>query len=359
MEQQDAPGGTGMRVITLGTAGGPLLRRGRNPRHRNGIATAVVVDSAVYLVDCGHGAAHRMAEAGLRVADLAGVFITHHHSDHTIDLNSLMVLGGLGLRGHPDRTVPVLGPGRRGVLPPAHGHPGGEPAPVFPDAPTPGTADLVELLLRAHATDLNDRRRDSRAPDLSRVFRGEDIVIPAGAGFHPNDANHPDMEPWEVYADDRVRVTATLVQHQPVAPAFAFRFDSVHGSVTVSGDTAPSANLVRLAAGCDLLLHEAIDLDSVAASYHRPSAQDLAASMGHHRRAHTTPEDAGRIAEAAGVGTLALHHLVPSDAPQQCWQRAATTFSGTLLVPADGESITVGHHDAGARVSTQNRPAGA
>ncbi|MFI7481206.1 MBL fold metallo-hydrolase [Kocuria sp. M1R5S2] len=332
----------GMRVVTLGTAGGPLLRPRQGSRHHSGIATAVVVDSAVYLVDCGHGVGLGMAEAGLRFTDLAGIFITHHHSDHTIDLNTVMVLGGLALRGRPDRTVPVLGPGRRGVLPPASDPAEEDPEPIFPDAPTPGTADLVELLLRAHATDLNDRRRDSRAPDLSRVFRGADITVPPHVGFHPDGANHPAMDPLEVFRDGRVTVTATLVQHRPVAPAFAFRFDSAHGSVTVSGDTAPSENLVRLAAGCDLLLHEAIDLDAVAGSYRAPTEKDLAASMGHHRRAHTTPEDAGRIAGAAQVRTLALHHLVPAHAPAETWQRAATTFSGELLVPVDGESIPIG-----------------
>ena len=332
----------GMHVITLGTAGGPLLRPHQDSPHRSGIATAIVVDSSVYLVDCGHGVGSRMAEAGLRFIDLKGIFITHHHSDHTIDLNSVMVLGGLGFRGHPDRTVPVLGPARRGVLPPVTDPAGGEPDPIFPDAPTPGTADLVELLLRAHATDLNDRRRDSHAPDISRVFFGQDITIPSHVGFHPNDANHPAMDPLEVFSDERVTVTATLVQHQPVAPAFAFRFDSAYGSVTVSGDTAPSENLVRLAAGCDLLLHEAIDLDAVADSYGASSQKDLAASMGHHRRAHTTPEDAGRIATAAQVRTLALHHLVPAHVPAETWHRASTTFRGKLMVPADGETIRIG-----------------
>lgn len=127
-----------------------------------------------------------------------------------------------------------------------------------------------------------------------------------------------------------------------MAPAFGFRFDSKYGSVTISGDTAPSENLIRLARGCDLLLHEAIDLNAVTRSYRNPSKKDLAASMGHHRRAHTTPEDAGSIASAAGAGTLALHHLVPAHAPKETWQRATSTFDGELLVPRDGDSITVG-----------------
>src|SRR5690606_16147786 len=70
MDQHRAPG---MRVVALGTAGGPLLRPGSDPRHRSGIATAVIVEGAVYLVDCGHGVALRMAEAGLHPTDLAGI----------------------------------------------------------------------------------------------------------------------------------------------------------------------------------------------------------------------------------------------------------------------------------------------
>ncbi|HRO95237.1 MAG TPA: hypothetical protein PLJ28_15095 [Citricoccus sp.] len=50
------------RVITLGTAGGPRWW-GTDPvgRRRNGIATAVVVGPAVYVVDCGRGASTQFA----------------------------------------------------------------------------------------------------------------------------------------------------------------------------------------------------------------------------------------------------------------------------------------------------------
>ena len=333
-----------MRVITLGTAGGPLLR----PRpavdsatagHVGGIATAVVVADHVYLVDAGHGVAHALVNAGLKVTDLKAVFITHHHSDHTIDLNSLMVLGGLSFRGRPGSTVPVVAPGDRGCVPPVSYETQGQVDPVFAAEPTPGTSRMVELLLRAHATDLNDRRRDSRAPDISELFVGRNITIPEELGFHPDRNNHPSTEPFEVFRDEHVVVTATLVQHRPMAPAFAFRFDSDQGSVTVSGDTAPSQNVVRLASGCDLLLHEAIDLEAVARSYGSARADDLEASMGHHRRAHTTPRDAGSIAEQAGVKTLALHHLVPAGSPESVWREADSTFSGPVLIPRDLETI--------------------
>ena len=59
----------------------------------------------------------------------------------------------------------------------------------------------------------------------------------------------PTMEPVVIYPEDDhgVQVTAILVQHAPVFPAFGFRFDTPHGSVVFSGDTGPCDNVVRLA----------------------------------------------------------------------------------------------------------------
>ena len=48
------------RLVLLGTAGGP----GVYPE-RSGIASAVVVEDAVYLVDCGHSVQTRFVQAGL------------------------------------------------------------------------------------------------------------------------------------------------------------------------------------------------------------------------------------------------------------------------------------------------------
>ena len=59
--------------------------------------------------------------------------------------------------------------------------------------------------------------------------------------------------------DDNVVVTATLVSHYDVYPAFGFRFDLTKSgvSVTFSGDTTKSENLITLAHGTDVLVHEA------------------------------------------------------------------------------------------------------
>jgi ribonuclease BN (tRNA processing enzyme) len=320
-------------VVTLGTAGGPRWWDRPDGTPRSGISTAIVVRDAVYLVDCGQGAGRQLARAGLSIDRLRGVFLTHLHSDHVVDLPSLLLFGLFERTDPAAPPVAVHGPGPRGALPPLSEHARAVPRPVAPENPTPGTVEMVRHLCAAYATDINDRVFDSLVRPPSDHFDVHDIALPAGTGFDPNGEVAPPMEPFPVYRDELVEVTATLVAHPPTAPAFAFRFDTASGSVTISGDTAPCDNLVRLASGTDLLLHEAIDLDLVAGRY--PASQRREAIMAHHRRAHTTPRQAGTVAERAGARALALHHIVPPHAPRETWLAAGETFGGTLHVPDD------------------------
>lgn len=337
-------------VITLGTAGGPRWWKDHHGAPRFGIATAVVVNGTWYLVDCGQGAGRQAHTAGLDMADLGGIFITHMHSDHTVDLPSMLLFGAFELKNTSRGPIPVIGPGDRGKLPPLSPRASSVPAPVAPHRPTPGVAGLVEGLLAAYATDINDRIFDSLAKSPAEQFEAREIDLPADTGFDPDTNVAPNMEPVEVFRDDNVTVTAILVSHHPTAPAYAFRFDTETGSVTISGDTAPCANMVRLARDTDLLLHEAINLDILAAQY--TDAQMLQATMDHHRRAHTTAAEAGSIAEAAEAGHLALHHLVPSYSPPEAWAEARTTFDGPLSIPDDLDIIPFGRTADPASLTT-------
>lgn len=329
-----------MKVITLGTAGGPRWWRG-DARDRAGIATAIVVGDRHYLVDAGHGVGRRLRQAGLDLGDLGGVFITHLHSDHTIDLPSLVVFGMHELQDRVDDPVAFIGPGDRGALPPVSPRALVDPHPVVPSAPTPGITGMFDGIVRAFATDINDRVLDSLRTSPEALFAPRDIAIPDTAGYHPNAAAHPLIDPFLVFEDDRVSVTATLVDHPPVAPAFAFRFDSEWGSVTVSGDTAESDNLIRLARDTDVLLHEAIDFDWVAGMYDDRPDEEAQASRDHHFKSHTSVEGAIRVAAQAGARTLALHHLVPGSADDSVWARGRELFAGTFLVPEDLDEIAV------------------
>lgn len=302
-----------------------------------GIATAVVVDDAIYLVDCGYGATRQLQRSRLSPSRLRAVFLTHLHSDHVVDIPGLIMFGSVNLVD-PDRVIPVYGPGRRGMLPPLSPHAVGTVSPVSAEAPTPGTVDLVRGVCAAFATDLNDRVLNALRPNPESKFPAFDIELPEGIGYHANDSPTPEMDPFEVYRDSLVTVTATLVAHPPVAPAFAFRFENEHGSVVISGDTAPCDNLVKLAQDCDILLHEAIDFGWVERSYDVATPFELA-SIEHHHRAHTSPEQAVEIAIAAGAHTLALHHLVPGTGSDEAWKHAASLFPGRFLVPEDLDVI--------------------
>ena len=343
-------------VVTLGTAGGPRWWSGANAGKRSGIATAVVVGEAVYLVDAGSGVGNQLMKAGFSVADLRGIFLTHLHSDHCIDLASLAIFGLFTLRPGQE-PIRIIGPGDRGVLPPVSPRAVVEPTPIFPEQPTPGTKAMFEHLMRAYGTDLNDRIIDALRPSPLDRFTASDIELPADLGYDPNSNPTPaGMAPFEIYRDELVTVTAVLVEHPPVAPALAFRFDTAEGSVTISGDTAPCENLVTLARGTDLLLHEAIDFEWVSRAYGNAETEEAQASMDHHRRSHTSVQDAIALAEKAGAAQLALHHLVPGTTPNSVWVSKAEEFSGTFLVPDDLDVIsfsTAARKDAASVPSTE------
>ncbi len=320
-------------VITLGTAGGPRWWTPMTAESRFGISTAIVVGDRSYLVDTGQGAGRQFARAGLSMDALGGIFLTHLHSDHTTDLAHLALFGMFGLSGEGPR-IPILGPGDRGMTPPVSARANIAPRPVAPHLPTPGTADMFRLLMEAHATDLNDRVLDGLRPAPDALYDARDIAIPTGIGYHPNDAATPDMAPFTVFEDDRVRVEATLVQHPPIAPAFGFRFSTDDATIVISGDTAPTPNMIRLAEGADLLLHEAISFDWVAEQYGDRTDATAQASIDHHRRSHTSVREAIAIADEAGVHQLALHHLVPGHRSTRSWL-AEAGHDARVIVPDD------------------------
>ncbi len=80
-----APSKMGTRLITLGTSAGPIPRP-----HRAQSSNLLTVNEVHYVVDAGDGVARRLAKVCIDVRDVATVFITHHHDDHTAGLGTLM-----------------------------------------------------------------------------------------------------------------------------------------------------------------------------------------------------------------------------------------------------------------------------
>lgn len=339
--------GARTRLVLLGTAGGPTQFPGSE---HAGIASALAVGDRYYLIDTGHGVLSQLHKANLGrehasaqdgpLDVLGGIFLTHLHSDHVVDLNNILVNGIYnGLQSV--EKIPVWGPGNRNALPPLFGK-GPAPSPISPANPTPGTKEMTELMVQLFATDLNDRIFDNRKPSPAQLWEGLDVPVPEKYLANPNGAPAPSMEPFTFFEDDRVKVSAILVNHAPVFPALAYRFDTDDGSVVFSGDTARCSNLIRLAQGADVLVHEVIDEDWVAQLFPEPRDEATEGLYQHLLQAHTLKTEVGPIAAEAGVGTLVLSHLVPVVQPESVWAACAKGFDGQLVVGRDLDVIDVG-----------------
>lgn len=278
------------RVIVLASGGGPRPRK-----DRGATAHAVVVDGVLYVVDCGNGVARQLAQAGVPLPSLRHVFVTHHHSDHNADYGNLVWLAwasGLATR------VDTWGP--------------------------PPLEKMTRLFFEMNAYDIDARIADEGRPELVPLVHVHELT-----------------QAGPVMQDERVTVTAAVVDHPPVVPAFAFRFDGPERSVVFSGDTTRCDQLIGLAAGADVLVHETLwvpAVDRLVARY--PHAATL---KKHILDSHTAVEDVGRVAAAAGVKTLVLSHLVPADDPtltDDMWIGAARPhFKGDIVVARDGMEI--------------------
>ncbi|MGW2342572.1 MBL fold metallo-hydrolase [Streptomyces sp. NPDC001661] len=353
------PPSRGTHLVMLGTQGGPI------PGARAAASTALVVDGAVYLIDAGSGLPIRFSESGLDFSRVRAMFITHMHSDHYIDAFNFFSLNWTNWK-YPDQQVRVWGPGRADLSGPeraaAPGLPDKPYAPlVVAGAPTPGIEEFFDLSIRANAYDINERLRSTRRSNgrpMDLTGTTGDALMKVRSIDVPKEANvvdhTPDMKPIEVYEDDRVRVTATLVDHPPVFPAYAFRFDTDHTSVVFSGDTTPNTNLARLAHGADVLVNEVMDIEAATAHF---KGTQLYETMAHQfSTAHTPARDrrppgggrrkpgVGRVAHECGAKALVLNHIYPGDGsvPDRDFKRAAEQhFSRPVVVSRDLMTIDV------------------
>lgn len=318
-------------LVLLGTRAGPPPVPGQA-----GISTALVVNGATYLVDCGRASVTQFQRAGLRYRSLRGIFLTHLHADHVADYYNYFLLAGHIPNPYgdnmPDRT-PVIGPGSADGLPPRFG--GGEAPTVSPEAPTPGLAQMTDHLHRAYAYSSNIFLRDMALRDIRTLIDVREITAPAHVGASYR-SPAPHMAPFEVFRDDNVVVTATLVPHGPMYPSFAYRFDTEYGSVTFSGDTKQSRNLIELAHRSDVLVHEAIGIEGSTAP---------AAVIDHMLESHVPIHELGPIAESACVPTLVVSHyadIARDPVDRRAWRRDAQQgYRGRVLIGQDLMRIPV------------------
>jgi ribonuclease BN (tRNA processing enzyme) len=273
------------RLVLLGTAGGPTPKA-----RRSAPAQAIVAGDRIYLVDCGDGVARQLALAKLPIRQLRAVFITHQHSDHNAGYGPLFLLGWAA---NMTSAVDTYGP--------------------------PPLEDMTARLLEAYRYDIELRMADEGRVPLAPLIRPHEIT--AGG---------------EVFKDDRVRVIAAPNQHPPIRHSFAYRFDTADRSIVISGDTIYSKDVIALAKGADVLVHEVVSREF----WEQPNTPQPPSVVRHILASHTDAVDVGRVAAEAGVGTLVLTHYVPTEGPgaptdEQWLEGARRHFKGKVVLGQD------------------------
>jgi ribonuclease BN (tRNA processing enzyme) len=310
-------------LITLGVQAGPPP-----VADKTGISSALKIGSDVYQIDCGLGSLNAFTNAGLRFDDLNSLFITHLHTDHIVDYFSFFLSGGY-TASKGKAPVTVYGPGPAGGLPPSRvGNP--DPNTIAPRDPAPGLAATTQALQQAFAYTNNIFIRDMGIDDIAELAKVIEIAVPPGSDYLNRS---PKTQPFPVMSDANVTVTATLVSHYDVYPAFGFRFDLKKSgvSVTFSGDTTKSDNLIALARDTDILVHEAqFSLDD--SYYHNRFPPNYL------QNSHTSAEQVGEVGAAANAKHVILSHYSPTDLPESEWTEAiGRHYAGKITVARDGQ----------------------
>jgi ribonuclease BN (tRNA processing enzyme) len=295
----------GMQVVLLGTQGGPNFNTLRAET-----ASLVIIGNQLHLVDCGYGALAGLIRADRNYRDVASVYLTHLHDDHTADLASLMGHQWTGGRVTPTE---IYGPA--------------------------GTRRLVDGALQFNRVNEEIRLVDEgRSARMSDLFHAHEIKASATALVAYRDAA------LTVSAVENTHYTEHSHRRMPHR-SLALRFDGAGRSVVFSGDTNYSANLVKLARNADVLVCEAMHIPSTRASFDvRVKAGAYADNpegvWRHIVAAHTPLDVAGRMAREAGVRKLVLNHIIPGgwnpEIGDDVYRReAAREFAGEIVVGRD------------------------
>ncbi len=261
----------GLHVALIGT-GAPLA----DPRKAS-FSVGVIAGKDLYVVDAGPSSVRKLELMNLPHGSIKAALITHFHSDHIGDLGELMLKRWTG--GSMGSPLPVFGP--------------------------EGVEQVVAGFNMAYSLDFESRI----------LHHGPEVVPPSGAGGVAHTFHIPCGEESVVVIEEKgLRVTAFLVDHDPVDPAVGYRFDYRGRSVVISGDTVAVPSLYRQAREADLLLMDALQpamvevLAEVALKSGRINNSKILEDILDY---HASPEDGAIIANWAGVGHLVFTHILP------------------------------------------------
>lgn len=266
--------GKALRVILCGTSS-PLP----DP-NRAKACTIVIAGDKAYVIDTGPESWEVLARMQFAGSRIAGIFITHFHSDHIGDLGEFRMQTMVAGR---QQELPVYGP--HGVKP-------------LVDGFNTAYAEDARLRLAHHGAGVVNLAASALvAKEFGADIKGEHSVEEV------------------ILQDGDLKVTAIEVDHDPIIPAVGYRFDWKGRSVVISGDTAYTQNLIDNTKGADVLVAESLAGNLVNVARQQMGGQGntrVAKILGDIPDYHASPVDAAKMANEAGVKLLVYTHHIPS-----------------------------------------------
>ena len=237
---------------------------------RASASLALIYQGEAYLFDVGAGAIRNATKAQYRhdipalyPSQICCVFLTHLHSDHTMDLVEL--------------AYTMWWRRRDGLL--AFG----------PD----GLAGMTRGTCSIHGTRRTPKNRRQSAN-----------TQPAGLqGFCDRNIRGHRFE------KDGLIIEAFDVNHGHVKPAYGYKITTPDKVIVISGDTAYSEILAQKAVGADILFHEVVSEAGLGGR--------SIFWQNYHNSAHTTSSNLAKLARSAKPAKLVLYHGLHFGAPEQ------------------------------------------
>ena len=257
------------------------------------------------------------AETGIPF-EFEAVLITHLHSDHISDLQDFHL--GSWVTGRKSK-LKVYGP--------------------------EGIKTVTNGFEQAYSLDAKYRYE----------HHGDEVLVEKAFGY---EAITLLENPEPFYNENELKITAFLVEHEPVEPALGFRFDYKGRSLVISGDTIYSDNLVKFAKDTDVLFLESLSMDIIG------RLQKAQKEIGNDRNAkimfdiqdyHISPTDGARLAKEANAGHLVFYHLAPApviDLMATVFTRGVNEIFSEWTLSDDGTQIILPINSEEILISTIN-----
>ena len=257
-----------------------------NPE-RMGSAYLVLANDTPYLFDFGSGVVRRVAALSsewggnfskLDVTQLEYAFLSHIHSDHTLGLADLIITPWIIGR---DKPLKIFGP--------------------------EAAKDMADYIIKAYQPDI-DYRIYGTQPQNDKGYKAIFTSIEEGV----------------IYEDKNIMVTAFLNDHGDLAESYGFLIQTGDKTILISGDTGPSANLLRFGNEVDILVHEVYS----QAGFEKKEPDWKI----YHKAHHTSPSELAKIAKKLNPKTLVLSHIL-------FWGSSESEILEEIMKDYDGKVI--------------------